>query len=55
MNPMQKSYDSFIESVCKQFDCTDAIRPLQEGFSALCETGDRMIGSAWDTVEWIHV
>ena len=38
MNPMQKSYSSFIESVCKQFDCTDAIRPLQEGFDALCES-----------------
>lgn len=37
MNPMQKSYRSFIESVCKQFACTDAIRPLQEGFAALCE------------------
>ena len=38
MNPMQKSYGSFIESVCKQFDCTGAIRPLQEGFDALCES-----------------
>ena len=38
MNPMQKSYSSFIESVCKQFDCTDAIRPLQDGFDALCES-----------------
>ena len=55
MNPIQKSYSSFIESVCKQFDCTDAIRPLQDGFSALCEAGDRMSGSAWNDVEWIHV
>ena len=38
MNPMQKSYSSFIESVCKQFDCTGAIRPLQDGFDALCES-----------------
>lgn len=47
MNPMQKSYSSFVESVCKQFGCTDAIRPLQEGFSALCEadTGDTGNGS----------
>jgi hypothetical protein len=52
---MQKSYSSFVESVCKKFDCTEAIRPLQEGFAALCEAGDRMSGSAWDTVEWIHV
>jgi hypothetical protein len=54
---MQKTYHSFVESVCKQFDCTDAIRPLQEGFSALCEAdmGDTRTGSAWDTVEWIHL
>lgn len=47
MNPMQKSYSSFVESVCKQFGCTDAIRPLQEGFGALCEadTGDTGNGS----------
>lgn len=38
MNPMQKSYRAFIESVCAEFECTGAIRPLQEGFSALCET-----------------
>lgn len=55
MNSMQKSYISFVESVCKQFECTDAIRPLQEGFAAMCEAGDRMSGSAWDDVEWIHV
>lgn len=57
MNPMQKSYRSFVESVCTQFDCTGAIRPLQEGFAALCEadTGDTRTGSAWDGVEWIHV
>lgn len=57
MNSLQKSYHSFIESVCKQFDCTDAIRSLQEGFAALCEadTGDARNGSAWDTIERIHV
>ena len=57
MNPMQKSYRAFIESVCTEFGCTDAIRPLQEGFSALCETdtGDTRTCSAWDDVEWIHV
>jgi hypothetical protein len=57
MNPMQKSYRAFIESVCTEFGCTDAIRPLQEGFSAMCEadTGDTRTGSAWDDVEWIHV
>jgi len=47
MNSMQKTYHSFVESVCKQFDCTDAIRPLQEGFATLCETdmGDTRNGS----------
>lgn len=57
MTSMQKSYCSFVESVCKQFDCTGAIRPLQEGFAALCEAdaGDTRNGSAWDDVEWIHV
>lgn len=57
MTSMQKSYRSFVESVCKKFDCTEAIRPLQEGFAALCEAdmGDTRNGSAWDTVEWIHV
>lgn len=47
MNPMQKSYRSFVESVCAEFGCTDAIRPLQEGFGALCEadTGDTRNGS----------
>lgn len=43
MNSLQKSYHAFIESVCKQFDCTVSIRPLQEGFSTLCESaGDRV-------------
>ena len=57
MNSLQKSYHSFIESVCAEFGCTDAIHPLQEGFSALCEadTGDTRTDSAWDDVEWIHV
>lgn len=41
MNSMQKSYRSFIESVCAEFDCTDAIRPLHEGFAALCEASGR--------------
>jgi hypothetical protein len=47
MNSMQKSYHSFVESVCKQFDCTDAILPLQDGFATLCETdmGDTRNGS----------
>ena len=44
MNSIQKSYSSFVESVCKQFDCTDAIRPLQEGFAALCEAVSDRVG-----------
>ena len=55
MNSMQKSYHVFIESVCNEFGCTDAIHPLQDGFTTLCEAGDRMSGSAWDGVECIHV
>lgn len=57
MNGTYETYRAFIETVCKRFDCTDAIRPLQEGFAALCEadTGDTRNGSAWDTVERIHV
>ena len=57
MESMEAQYEAFIESVCAEFDCTDAICPLQEGFVALCEAdmGDIRNGSAWDTVEWIHV
>lgn len=36
---------------------SELARPLQEGFSVLCEadTGDTGNGSAWDDVERIHV
>ena len=37
MESMETQYKAFIESVCAEFGCTDAIRPLQEGFAALCE------------------
>lgn len=37
MNTYQKSYTAFMESVCKQFNCTDALPALKEGFEALCE------------------
>ena len=37
MNTYQKSYTAFMESVCKQFNCTDALPTLKEGFEALCE------------------
>lgn len=38
MNSFQKQYQTFIESVCTKFGCPEAIRPLQEGFSAMCES-----------------
>ena len=53
MNPFQKQYQTFIASVCTQFECKDAIAPLQEGFSALCEAIEGE--SAWNDVERIHV
>lgn len=37
MNSLQKSYHAFIESVCTELGCMELARPLQEGFSALCE------------------
>ena len=40
MNTYQKSYTAFMESVCKQFNCTDALPTLKEGFEALCEATD---------------
>ena len=38
MSTHQKEYTAFMESVCKQFKCMDALPALKEGFSALCET-----------------
>lgn len=37
MNTYQKYYTAFMESVCKQFNCPDALPALTEGFYALCE------------------
>lgn len=37
MNAYQKSYTAFMESVCKQFNCPDALPALTEGFKAFCE------------------
>lgn len=57
MDQLHKKYHAFIESECTRLGCKDVIKPLQEGFTALCEadTGDTRNGSAWDTVERIHV
>ena len=38
MTGTQEKFNTFLESVCSQFGCKDAIRPLQEGFAALCES-----------------
>ena len=37
MNPLQKSYRAFIESVCQMYGRPEMRAPLVEGFSALCE------------------
>ena len=41
------TYSAFIESICSQYGCKDAIQPLQEGLSALCEASgmDGKIGN----------
>ena len=41
MTGTQEKFNTFLESVCSQFGCKDAIRPLQEGFAALCEASGR--------------
>lgn len=41
MNFLQKSYHSFIESVCVELGCKGLARPLREGFAALCEASGR--------------
>lgn len=38
MTDLQIHYHCFIESVCNKFCCSDAIKPLQKGFNALCES-----------------
>ena len=53
MNSSEQQYQTFIASVCTQFECKAAIAPLQEGFSALCEAIEGE--SAWNDVERIHV
>lgn len=47
MNRLQSNFNTFIESICTQCGCKEAVAPLQEGFSALCEadTGDTRNGS----------
>lgn len=37
MTPEQIAYAKFIKAICESYDCADATKPLQEGFTALCE------------------
>lgn len=38
MNRLQSNFNTFIESICTQYGCKEAAQPLQEGFSAMCES-----------------
>lgn len=40
MNTYQQSYIAFIENVCEQFDCIEALPALTKGFNAFCECAD---------------
>lgn len=60
MNIYQKEYTAFMESVCKQFNCCEALPALKEGFKALCESTyvdyepydiDRFTGQGEETFE----
>ena len=37
MDQLQKKYHAFIESECTRLGFKDVIKPLQEGFAAMCE------------------
>ena len=45
MNTNQKKYTAFMESVCKEFNCPEAIPALNAGFKAFCEANDYYYGS----------
>jgi hypothetical protein len=51
MNTYQKSYTAFMESVCNQFNCKEALPVLTEGFNALCEAVDPNIVQDISTAE----
>ena len=38
MNTNQKKYTAFMESVCKEFNCPEALPALNAGFKAFCES-----------------
>ena len=48
MNDMQKRYEAFMESICTKYKCEDALPALREGFGALCEADDGLLGQAGD-------
>ena len=43
MDNYQKLYMGFMESICRQFNCPNAILPLREGFKAYCESVDGIL------------
>lgn len=45
MNTNQKSYSNFMESVCNQFNCLEALPALKEGFKVFCEAFDNRTGN----------
>jgi hypothetical protein len=40
MNKIQQKYSAFMESVCTQFNCKQALPALKQGFKAFCEAVD---------------
>ena len=40
MNKIQQKYNAFMESVCAQFNCKQALPALKQGFKAFCEAVD---------------
>lgn len=40
MNKIQQKYNAFMESVCTQFNCKQALPALKQGFKAFCEAVD---------------
>lgn len=40
MNKIQQKYNAFMESVCAQFNCKQALPALRQGFKAFCEAVD---------------
>ena len=40
MNKIQQKYSAFMESVCTQFNCKQALPALKQGFKAFCESVD---------------